>query len=74
VRSFVPIIILIVFTLIGGVIFMTIEGPHERYEMEKLKHERERLLEVKSQKSSTINIPLSGHRVSIKHHQTYDTH
>lgn len=46
VRSFIPIIILIIFTLIGGIIFMSIEGPNERYELEKLKHERDRLLEV----------------------------
>lgn len=45
-RSFVPIIILIIFTLIGAVMFMSIEGPYEKYELEKLKHERERLLEV----------------------------
>ncbi|KAI6191263.1 Ion channel [Aphelenchoides bicaudatus] len=54
VRSFIPIIILIVFTLIGGVIFMSIEGPHEKYELEKLKHERERLLEDTAFRLNTI--------------------
>jgi hypothetical protein len=46
VRSFIPIIILLFFTLIGALIFMSIEGPNEKFELEKLRKERARLLEV----------------------------
>ncbi|KAI6243841.1 Ion channel [Aphelenchoides fujianensis] len=54
VRAFVPVIILVLFTLIGGAIFMAIEGPNEQYELEKLKHEREQLLEDMAFRLNTI--------------------
>jgi hypothetical protein len=46
VRGCVPIIVLIVFTLIGAILFKTIEGPHEEEELRNLKAKREKLLEV----------------------------
>lgn len=45
-KAFIPIIILIVFTLIGALIFMTIEGPNEKYELEQLKLKRQQQLDV----------------------------
>jgi hypothetical protein len=75
VRGVVPIIILIVFTILGGIIFMSIEGPNEKYELEKLKQERERLLEV----YICVLIFLFdgvflGHSISTQHNQTHDPH
>lgn len=45
-RSIIPIFVLVFFTVIGALIFMAIEGPNEKYEMEQLKLYREKLLEV----------------------------
>jgi hypothetical protein len=41
-----PIFVLLLFTVIGAVMFMLIEGPNEEYELEQLKRQREKLLEV----------------------------
>jgi hypothetical protein len=45
-RAVIPILILLVYTLAGAIIFMTIEGPNEQYELKKLKQQRERHMEV----------------------------
>lgn len=45
-RSLLPVVILIIYTIIGALMFMAIEGPNEKYELEKLHKERAELLEV----------------------------
>lgn len=48
VRGFIPLLILIILTLVGGFMFMAIEGPNEEYELRNLIVDRQRLLEVSS--------------------------
>lgn len=45
-RGCIPIIVLIIFTLIGAILFKTVEGPHEEESLRLLKAKREKLLEV----------------------------
>jgi len=54
VRSFIPVIILVVFTCIGGAIFVAIEAPNERFELEELRDERAKLLEHTAFQLNTI--------------------
>jgi hypothetical protein len=46
--------ILLLYTIIGAIIFMLIEGPNEEYEREKLRREREKLLEDTAFRLNTI--------------------
>lgn len=46
VKGLYPLIILILLTVIGGFMFLAIEGPNEEYEIRNLIEEREKLLEV----------------------------
>lgn len=45
-KALIPIFVLIIYTIIGGIIFMTIEGPNELYELELNHQNQEKLLEV----------------------------
>ncbi|KAE9547891.1 hypothetical protein FO519_008895 [Halicephalobus sp. NKZ332] len=54
VRGFVPLVILIVLTLIGGFMFMAIEGPNEEYELRNKIIDRQRLLDDTAFKLNTI--------------------
>lgn len=47
IRSVVPVILLVFYSIIGALIFVSIEGPNEEYELRQLKAQREKLLEVR---------------------------
>ncbi|CAD5229143.1 unnamed protein product [Bursaphelenchus okinawaensis] len=54
VRSVLPVIILLVFTIVGAFMFLSVEGPNEKYQLEQLKMEREKLLEDTAFRLNTI--------------------
>lgn len=66
-KSFIPIIILLIYTAIGAVIFMAIEGPNEKYEMEQLRQQREKLLEDTAFRLNTVKsmTPLQAYNHTI---------
>ena len=49
-----PVLILLLYTVIGAIIFWLIEGPNEKYELEQLRREREKLLEDTAFRLNTI--------------------
>uniref|UniRef100_A0A915D4A2 Potassium channel domain-containing protein n=1 Tax=Ditylenchus dipsaci TaxID=166011 RepID=A0A915D4A2_9BILA len=66
-KALVPIIVLLIYTVIGTVIFMAIEGPNEKYEKEQLKQQREKLLEDTAYRLNTIKTmtPLQAYNHTI---------
>lgn len=46
VQALIPIFLLLLYTVLGAVIFYYVESPNERTELETLKRERAELLEV----------------------------
>ncbi|CAD5234593.1 unnamed protein product [Bursaphelenchus xylophilus] len=54
VRSVLPVVILLVFTIVGAFMFLSVEGPNEKYQLEQLKKEREKLLEDTAFRLNTI--------------------
>lgn len=46
IRGLLPLLVLLIYTIIGALIFMAIEGPNEQYQLEQLQKERDQLLEV----------------------------
>uniref|UniRef100_A0A914KWH5 Potassium channel domain-containing protein n=1 Tax=Meloidogyne incognita TaxID=6306 RepID=A0A914KWH5_MELIC len=53
-KSLIPIFVLCVYTIIGAIIFMLIEGPNEEFELDKLKTQRELLLKNTAYRLNTI--------------------
>ncbi|CAJ0578894.1 unnamed protein product, partial [Mesorhabditis spiculigera] len=53
-RSLLPVFILALYTLVGAVLFMTLEAPNELNEMENLKKDREELMEKTAFKLNNI--------------------
>lgn len=49
-KSILPILFLIIYTIIGAFIFMVLEGPNEINELKLLINERENLIEVSKSK------------------------
>ena len=45
---------MLLYTVIGAIIFWLIEGPNEKYELEQLRREREKLLEDIAFRLNTI--------------------
>ncbi|KAL3072642.1 hypothetical protein niasHS_017616 [Heterodera schachtii] len=66
-RSFVPILVLLVYTIIGALIFMLIEGPNEKYELEQLRQRRLKLLEDTAFRLNTIKsmTPLQAYNHTV---------
>jgi hypothetical protein len=48
------VLILLLYTVVGAIIFMLIEGPNEEYELEQLKRQREKLLEDTAFRLNTV--------------------
>uniref|UniRef100_A0A183BLS9 Ion_trans_2 domain-containing protein n=1 Tax=Globodera pallida TaxID=36090 RepID=A0A183BLS9_GLOPA len=71
-KSFVPVLVLLVYTVVGALIFMLIEGPNEKYELEQLRQQRLKLLEDTTFRLNTIKsmTPLQAynHTVSTLNH------
>uniref|UniRef100_A0A914CQC7 Potassium channel domain-containing protein n=1 Tax=Acrobeloides nanus TaxID=290746 RepID=A0A914CQC7_9BILA len=54
IRGLVPLFVLLIYTIIGALIFMSIEGPNEQFQLEQLKKERDQLLENTTVKLNII--------------------
>uniref|UniRef100_A0AC34FSV1 Potassium channel domain-containing protein n=1 Tax=Panagrolaimus sp. ES5 TaxID=591445 RepID=A0AC34FSV1_9BILA len=68
VKGLYPLLILILLTLIGGFMFLAIEGPNEEYEIRKQMEEREKLLEDTAYKLNTIKAmtPLQAYNHTVR--------
>ena len=66
-RSLLPVLILLMYTVVGAIIFWLIEGPNEEYELGKMKWEREKLLEDTAFKLNTIKsmTPLQAYNHTV---------
>jgi RNase P/RNase MRP subunit p29 len=68
VKGLYPLLILILLTVIGGFLFLAIEGPNEEYQIRKQVEEREKLLEDTAFKLNSIKAmtPLQAYNHTVK--------
>uniref|UniRef100_A0A7E4VYD8 Ion channel n=1 Tax=Panagrellus redivivus TaxID=6233 RepID=A0A7E4VYD8_PANRE len=67
-RGLIPVLVLIVLTVIGAVLFMTLEGPNEEFNLKNLSEEREKLVEETAFRLNGIKSmsPLQAYNHTVK--------